>query len=84
MKLIALASVSVLLLSGVAAAQDQPAAPPAQPAQPAQPAAVPAPPATAQTTPSYAKGWNEKKCADAKTKGKKIPDGACPDAMAPK
>ena len=88
----ALASVSVLLISGVAFGQDQPTTPPPPPAQPAAPPAPAAtPPATDQAQPAmtqsaltYGKGWNAKKCADAKAKGKKIPDGACPDEMAPK
>jgi hypothetical protein len=89
----ALASASVLLISGVAFAQDQPATPPAPPAQPADPAPpatpTPPPPATAPAPPTmsqatYGKGWNAKKCAAAKSKGQTIPDGACPDQMAPK
>jgi hypothetical protein len=32
---------------------------------------------------TYGKGWNAKKCADAKAKGKTIPDGACPADAAP-
>jgi hypothetical protein len=86
----ALASASVLLISGVAVAQDQPAPPAAPPTQPAAPAqqAAPAPaaasPSMTQTTPTYGKGWNAKKCATAKSKGQTIPDGACPDEMAPK
>jgi hypothetical protein len=92
MKLISsLASMSVLLLSTAAFAQDPPAQPatPAAPAAPATPAAEPAPAAAPAATnssmaPSYGKGWNEKKCADAKAKGKTTPDGACPAAPAPK
>jgi hypothetical protein len=87
----AIASASVLLISGVAFGQDQPTTPPppAQPAAPPAPAPTPpaadqAQPTTTQAAPTYGKGWNAKKCADAKTKGKKIPDGACPDEMAPK
>jgi hypothetical protein len=82
----ALASASVLLISAAAVAQDQPTTPATPPAPPAAtpPAATPAPPATNQTTPTYGKGWNAKKCAAAKAKGQKIPDGACPDEVAPK
>ncbi|HWE45168.1 MAG TPA: hypothetical protein VG407_03990 [Caulobacteraceae bacterium] len=70
----------------------QPATPPApsQPAAPTQPTTpAPAPPATTAApstmpAPTYGKGWNAKKCADAKAKGKTIPAGACPAEPAPK
>ena len=65
-------------------AQTAPESMPAAPAQPMTDAAPATAPASAATAPTYGKGWSAKKCADAKTKGKTIPDGACPSEMAPK
>jgi hypothetical protein len=73
----AFATVCVLAFAGAAFAQNQPATPPAKSDPAAAPVTASDPPATPDK-PVYGKGWNAKKCADAKAKGKTIPDGACP------